>query len=66
MWRQSQLALVTPDSTRIFMVSEIPGLAGEPVAEAMRESMVVGLRDLFGLECQSFLMTNDQPSIRWN
>ena len=66
MWRQSRLGLVTPHSTRIFLVSEIPGAAGEAVAEAMRGSMTAGLRDLFGVPCQSFVMDTDQADLCWS
>jgi len=65
MWRQSKLALVDADSRRIFLVSEIPAAAGSSGAQRMRDAMVNGLRELFGCECQSFVMHEQRAAIAW-
>ena len=65
MWRQSRLALISADSSDIFMVSEIPAAAGRDVADSMRSAMEHGLANFFGRECETFIMTEGDDQIAW-
>lgn len=65
MWRQSRLALVGAHSRDVFLVSEIPGVAGADAARQMHDAMVGGLRELFERECQSFVMHAQSTRIEW-
>jgi hypothetical protein len=65
MWRLAKLALVYTDSRNIFLISEIPGVAGASGAERMRSAMEEGLHNLFGCDCQSFTLHDQCTSIVW-
>ena len=56
MWRQARQALVGPETRNVFLVSEIPGIAGRSVAEAMRRDMVSGLEEHFGVKAKSAIL----------
>ena len=56
MWRQARQALVRPETRNVFLISEIPGVAGRKVAEAMRRDMVSGLAQHFGVAAKSALL----------
>ena len=62
MWRQARQALVHAETRNVFLVSEIPGIAGRAVAEAMRRDMVSGLRQHFGVEAESAILDSGRPS----
>ena len=49
MWRQSRLGLVDTNSTRLFFVAEVPGVAGLETADAILEDFRTGLKDHFGV-----------------
>ena len=61
MWRQAKQALVSAETRNVFLVSEIPGIAGPGVAEAMRRDMVSGLEQHFGVESASAILDRDRP-----
>ncbi len=61
MWRQARQALVRPETRNVFLISEIPGIAGRSVAEAMRRDMVNGLEEHFGVETKSALLDSGRP-----
>ena len=61
MWRQARQALVRPETRNVFLISEIPGIAGRSVAEAMRRDMVSGLEEHFGVEAKSALLDSGRP-----
>ena len=63
MWRQARQALVRPETRNVFLVSEIPGIAGRSVAEAMRRDMVSGLEQHFGVAAKSALLDSGHPVI---
>ena len=65
MWRQARDGLVDAQSRSVFLVSEIPGVAGEPVARQMEQDMRTGLADYFGLDCQSFVISEALTRIDW-
>ena len=56
MWRQARQALVRPETRNVFLISEIPGIAGRSVAEAMRRDMVSGLEEHFGVKAKSAVL----------
>ena len=61
MWRQAKQALVRVETRNVFLISEIPGIAGHGVAEAMRRDMVSGLREHFGVEAESAIIDSECP-----
>ena len=61
MWRQAKRALVETKTRNVFLVSEIPGIAGRDVAETMRRDMVSGLREHFGVEAESAILDSECP-----
>jgi len=61
MWRQARQALVRPETRNVFLVSEIPGVAGRGVAEAMRRDMVSGLKEHFGVKAKSAILNSACP-----
>ena len=61
MWRQARQALVRPETRNVFLISEIPGIAGRSVAEAMRRDMVSGLEEHFGAGSKSALLDSGRP-----
>ena len=65
MWRQSRAGLVNNESSEIFLVSEIPGVAGIPTANAMQNDFKQGLAEHFGCDCLSFLLNEDLTEIKW-
>ena len=65
MWRQARLALVSAETSDVFMVSEIPAAAGAAVAQRMKADMEEGLQRFFGCGCQSFVMSEGDERIEW-
>ena len=63
MWRQARQALVQPETRNVFLISEIPGIAGRGVAEAMRRDMLSGLRLHFGVEAKSAILDSGHPAL---
>ena len=61
MWRQARQALVQPETRNVFLVSEIPGIAGRDVAGAMRRDMVSGLQEHFGVRAESTILDAGRP-----
>ena len=61
MWRQARQALVHAETRNVFLVSEVPGIAGRDVAEAMRLDMVSGLEQHFGVESASAILDRGRP-----
>ena len=66
MWRQARQALVRPETRNVFLVSEIPGIAGRSVAEAMRRDMVSGLEEHFAVEARSELLDSTHRVFRFD
>jgi DNA/RNA-binding domain of Phe-tRNA-synthetase-like protein len=64
-WRQARAALVTPATRAVFLVSEILGEVGRPVAEAVLNEFQSGLREHFGLTSAGFLLDERHASIEW-
>lgn len=64
-WRQARTALVTPATTEVFLVSEILGEVGHPVAEAVLAEFQSGLRDDFGVPSVGFLLDEQRASVAW-
>ena len=65
MWRQARDGLVQPQTRNIFLISEIPGAAGEPVARQMLADMQTGVRDHFGREADTALLTSECMQFEW-
>ncbi|GER83259.1 hypothetical protein KTAU_18960 [Thermogemmatispora aurantia] len=64
-WRQSRTALITPETRRVFLVSESLGEVGPQVAQAVLEEMTHGLRRHFGAEVRPFLLSEAKPLAEW-
>lgn len=67
-WRQARTALISSETHDVFLVSEILGevLAQDStVADAVRADFQQGLRDLFGVESQGFVLDADHTMIAW-
>lgn len=65
MWRQSVQGLISEDSTDVFFVSEIPGIAGSEVAQTMCDDLVNGLANCFGCESVSFILDAQRTRVTW-
>ena len=50
-----------PETRNVFLISEIPGIAGRSVAEAMRRDMVSGLEEHFGVKAKSAVLDSGRP-----
>ena len=67
-WRQARTALISRQTRDVFLVSEILGevLAQDSsAAETMLADFQQGLRDLFGVESQGFVLDADHRAIAW-
>ena len=65
MWRQSRAGLVNNESSEIFLVSEIPRVAGIETAAAMQQDFKQGLAEHFGCDCLSFVLGEGLTEIDW-
>ncbi len=65
MWRQSREAMVGAATRDVFLVAEIPGIAGRDTAEALLEAMGEGLERFFGAGCERALLDRDRPAFDW-
>lgn len=65
MWRQSRTGLVKSESSEVFLVSEIPGVAGVATANAMQQDLIQGLAQYFGRDCLSFVLNEGLTEIEW-
>lgn len=67
-WRQARTALISRETRDVFLVSEVLGevLAQDSaVADAVRADFQQGLRDLFGVESQGFVLDAEHAAIAW-
>lgn len=65
-WRQARAALITSTSRAVFLVSEILGEVGPPVAEAVVSDFQTGLREHFGVPSTGFLLSEQHTHIEWD
>ncbi len=65
-WKQSQQALVQPTTTGIFLVSEVLGELPDDVAPSIRMDFDEGLRNYFGVGCESFVLDRDKVEASWS
>ena len=65
MWRQARIGLVHQDSSWIFLVSEVPAFAGKECAIRIEKEFQEGLRDLFGVPSQTFLLDSQSTQIEF-
>ena len=64
-WRQSRRGLIRPESRDVALVSEIlPQLPREVVGK-VEADLVGGLRSIFGVDGQSFVVDSTQPGATW-
>lgn len=64
-WRQAREALVTPATRSVILLSEVLGEVGPDVAAAVLGDLRDGLRDHFGAEPLTFMVSAEQPSVCW-
>ncbi len=64
-WRQARTGLVTPATREVFLVSEVLGEVGREVAEAVVGDFREGLREYFGVGCETFLLDAEARAIMW-
>ncbi|HLW02645.1 MAG TPA: phenylalanine--tRNA ligase beta subunit-related protein [Ktedonobacterales bacterium] len=64
-WRQAKTGLVTPTTREAFLVSEVLGEVGRAVAEAVVADFRAGLRDYFGVGCETFVLDARARAIAW-
>ena len=60
MWRQAKTGLVQQQSSKIFLVSEVPGIGGKEKAIRVEFDLKEGLQNLFGVCSQTFLLDSSQ------
>lgn len=56
MWRQSRIGLVRDTSRHIFVISEVPGVAGYEGARGVEQELESGLKELFSVRSQTFIL----------
>jgi len=61
-WRQSREGLVTPATRDVLLLSEVLGEVGPAVADAVRADLLAGLRDYFGVEGTSAVVSAERPA----
>jgi DNA/RNA-binding domain of Phe-tRNA-synthetase-like protein len=61
-WRQSRLGLITPETTRAILISEVLGEVGRDVAEQVLAEFLDGAGRYFGTTATGTLMNAEQPS----
>jgi DNA/RNA-binding domain of Phe-tRNA-synthetase-like protein len=67
-WRQARTALISRATRDVFLVSEILGevLAQDStVADAVRADFQQGLRELFGVASQGFVLDAEHTAVAW-
>ena len=65
MWRQARTGLVHQDSSRIFLVSEVPAVAGKECVIRIEKDFQEGLRDLFDVPSQTFLLDSQRTQVEF-
>ena len=68
-WRQSVEAMVTPGTGSVIVMSETLDAIerAEPgTAEGMRQSIIDGLADAFGVQPTGTILTREQPRATWD
>ena len=65
MWRQARTGLVHQDSSRIFLVSEVPAVAGKECAIRIEKEFQKGLRDYFSVTSKTFLLDSQRTLIEF-
>lgn len=64
-WKQSLHGLIRPETSDIFLVSEVLGELSDEVAPSIGKAFEGGLQKYFGIDCKSILIEEDTPEISW-
>lgn len=64
-WRQSRAGLVTPQTRRAILVSEVLAELGPDAPAEVAGDFARDLREYFGVPSHTWVLTPDQPSIAW-
>lgn len=62
-WKQARHALLTPQSENIFFVSEILGEISEEVVDKVKNGLVQGLKECFGVDGWCQIVNEDHRSV---
>jgi DNA/RNA-binding domain of Phe-tRNA-synthetase-like protein len=62
-WRQARTALITPQTRRLILVSEVLAELGEAAAAAVCAEFARGLRDYFGVPAQTWVVSVHAPEV---
>ena len=65
MWRQSKFALVTPQTQTVFLVAEVPSVAGKEMAHGIETAFADGLHEHFGCTTKTFILDEKSTEIDW-
>lgn len=68
MWRQSREGLITPETTSLILLSEVLSNFDTPdarIADIILNEFTTGLREYFGVESTTFIVSPGQPGIEW-
>ncbi len=65
MWRQSRLGLVQESSSNVFVISEVPGIAGLEGAVAVEDELRNGLQTFFGVHAETCILNQSLTSFAW-
>jgi DNA/RNA-binding domain of Phe-tRNA-synthetase-like protein len=60
-WRQSELAKITPQTTEFFLISEVLPELGLEMARQIETAFAVGLRRYFGIVAQTAILDEQSP-----
>jgi DNA/RNA-binding domain of Phe-tRNA-synthetase-like protein len=64
-WRQSRAGLVTPATRRALFVSEVLSELGPDAPHEVAGDFARDLRECFGVDLRTWVVTADQPAIKW-
>ncbi len=68
MWRQAREGLITPETTSLILLSEVLRDFDAPdarIADVILNEFTTGVREHFGVETASFVVSPEQPGIEW-
>ena len=65
MWRQARTGLVGLKSSKIFLISEVPGIAGKEIAIRLENDFREGLQQMFGVSSQTFIIDSSQSLLEF-
>lgn len=64
-WRQSERAKVTPDTSEVFLISELLPAVDDDIAQELEQAFVQGLKEYFDVEARSAILPSGTSRWDW-